>query len=376
MTIAGLTLEGSTSTGAAIRANSATGLTIAGDTITGVGNGVYLAGSGSGIDIEGNAISNTDNDGVLINPGTSNVTIKGNTIENIGQLLNGNGIWFTGSSNDTFANNLIENVAHDGIGGGSAVGVSDASYNDTITANQIVNANQTTSDGGGIYIAGRQLTATGDLISNNTISGTTAAGTANTPQMTFLSPSQLVSFGIYLDDYASGVTVQGNLLTNNLGGIDIHAGSNNLITDNTIVNSTGTALNNQSSDWLNLASTPTGNVFKGNLVSDSQPGSTLAANLGDPSAASWTGNFYDVAGLSPTAFISDTAGAYKVQSLSSWQAAGYDAGATAGVPGFVTGSYALASGSAAAAAGITVPAIGQSGLAGFVATNSYDLAGR
>ncbi len=273
VTIAGLTIEGSTGTGAGLRVNSVSGLTLAGDTITNVGNGVYLAGASSGIDIEGSSISNTDNNGIVINPGTNNVTIKGNSIQNIGQLVNGSGIWFTGSSNDTIANNFIQNVARDGIGGGSAVGVSDASYNDVITANQIANANLATSDGGAIYIAGDQLTSTGDTVSDNTIYGTTAAGTSATAQMTFLTPTQLVSFGIYLDDYASGITVSGNLLYNNVGGIDIHAGSNNTITDNIIANGSGTALNNQPTNSLNLTSTPpVGNVFSGNLVSDSAPG--------------------------------------------------------------------------------------------------------
>ncbi len=377
VTIAGLTIEGSTSTGDGIRANNASGLVLAGDTITDVGNGIELAGVASGIDIEGSLISNTDNNGLLIDPGTNLVTVKGNTFDNIGQLVDGDGIWFTGSSNDVIANNLVENVAHSGIAGGSVVGLSDASYNDSITANMVQNVNISSSDGGGIYITGRQLTSTGDVVSNNTIVGATAAGTAATAQMTFLSPTQLTSYGIYLDDYASSVTVQGNLLINSVGGIDVHAGSNNTITDNVIVNSTGVALNNASSNYIGLPVIPSGNVFSGNLVSDSQPGATLSANLGNPSAASWTGNFYDVAGLSTNSFISDTAGVYKVQSLAAWQTAGYDSGAATGIPGFVAGgTYALTVGSGASAFGISIPAAGASGLVGFIATNSYDLAGR
>ena len=378
VTIAGLTLQGSDSTGSAIRATAANGLTIAGNTIGNVGNGIVLAGAGSGVDIEGNQISNTNNNGVLIYAGTNNVTIKGNAIQNIGQLLTGNGIWFTGSSNDTITNNLIRNVAHDGIGGGSTVGTADASYNDAISYNQIVNANLASSDGGAIYLANRQLSATGDMISFNAVSATSAAGTANSPQTTFLPPSELVSFGIYLDDYSNGVTVHGNLLDGNLGGIDIHAGSNNAITDNIIADSAGPALFNQVANPLNLTTQPpSGNLFQGNLVSDSQPGPQLSVNLGDPTAASWSGNFYDAAGLSDTAFVSDTSGVYKVQSLADWQAAGYDAGALSGTPGFAPGGgYTLPPGSAAAAAGITSPPLSQIGLPGFIAGNPYDLAGR
>ena len=378
VTIAGLTLQGSTSTGSAVRATAVTGLTLAGNTIGNVGNGIVLAGAGDGVDIEGNQISNTDNDGVLVYPGTNDVAIKGNAIQEIGQLLNGNGIWVTGSSNDTIANNLVQNVAHDGIGGGSTAGSSDASYNDAISYNEIDSTNLASSDGGAIYIAGRQLSPSGDTISFNAITGTTAAGTADNSPMTFLSPNQLVSFGIYLDDYASGLTVNGNLLAGNVGGIDIHAGSNNAVTDNIIANGSGPALVNQSADYLNLPTQPpSGNVLQGNLISNSAPGGQLAVNDGDPTAASWVGNFYDAAGVSNTAFVSDTAGVYKAQGLAAWQAAGYDGGAIVGTPGFASaGSYALPPGSAAAAAGVTSPPFAQIGLAGFVATNPYDLAGR
>ena len=160
VTIAGLTLEDTTTTGSAIRDTSGTNITIAGNTIDNVGNGITLANSGDKVDIEGNMIQNTDNNGVLINPGTNDVTIKGNTIQNIGQQVNGDGIWFTNSSNDVISNNLVQNVAHIGIGGGSTVGISDASYNDTISYNQVANTNEDSSDGGGIYIGGRQLIPT------------------------------------------------------------------------------------------------------------------------------------------------------------------------------------------------------------------------
>jgi VCBS repeat-containing protein len=376
VTIAGLTLEDTTTTGSAIRANGTTNLTLAGNTINNVGNGITLANNGSGTDIEGNIIENTDNYGVLVNPGTNYVTIKGNTIQNIGQQVNGDGVWFTGSSNDTIVNNLVQNVAHDGIGGSSIAGASQASVNNTISYNQVSNTNQDSSDGGGIYVGGPQLTDTNDTISYNEVSGTTAVNTANTAQTTFLSPSQLVGFGIYLDDYASGVNVTGNLLYDNVGGVDIHAGSNNTMYDNIIANTSNGALENVATNQLNLTTQPpSGNVFKDNLVSNTQPGGQLAVNLGDPSNAVWIGNFYDAAGLSNTAFVSDTSGAYKVQSLAGWQALGYDSGAVSGNPGFVPGSYTLASGSAASAAGITNPPLSQIGLAGFTATNSYDLYG-
>ena len=292
-------------------------------------------------------------------------------------MLNGNGIWFTGSSNDTITNNLVQNVARGGIAGGSAIGMSDASYNDTISYNVVANANQTTSDGGGIYLAGAQQNLTGDVISYNDVYGTSSLGTAASPTLSFLSPSQLVSFGIYLDDYSSGVTVTGNLLHDNQGGILIHSGWNNTISDNILSNDSVVSLEAAVNNWRGPGiQAPANNVFTGNLVSNVTAGATMDLNAGDPVNASWSGNFYDAAGLSSAAFISYTSQVYKAQSLAKWEAAGFDAGSATGNPGFVDmTSYALAPNSPALALGITSPPISQMGLSGFAATNSYDLYG-
>ena len=378
VTLAGLTITGGASTGAGVRIGNATGVTLAGDTITNVGNGVLFSDTGRNDTVEGCVIANTDDNGILIYPGTSNVTVAGNSIHDIGQLVNGSGIWFTGSSNDVITHNLVQNTAANGIGGGSSLGASDASYNDTISNNQVMNANLDSSDGGGIYIAGVQQTLTGDVVSGNLISGVTAAGTAASGTMQFLSPDQLVSFGIYLDDYASGVTVTGNMLTGNVGGIDVHSGWLNNITGNTLVNTGSIALQEQASNWRGPgAYASTGNVFSGNLVANGKPGAQLAVNLADPSAATWTDNYYTTSGLSAAAFVSDTSGAWKAQGLAAWQAAGFDAGSLSGpvTPGAAT-SYTLPAGSPAAALGVPGFSASQAGLTGYVAANPYELFGR
>ena len=194
------------------------------------------------------------------------------------------------------------------------------------------------------------------------------------PQMSFLSPSQLVGFGIYLDDYASGVNVTGNLLYNNVGGIDIHAGSNDTIADNIIANTSSGALEDVASNWLNLTTqASSGNLFENNLVSNTQPTGQLVVSLGDPSNAAWVGNFFDAAGLSNTSFVTGTLGTWQSQNLATRQALGYDVSSVSGNPGFVPGTYTLAPGSAALAAGITNAPLSHIGLAGFIGTNQYDL---
>ena len=373
VTIAGLTLTGTGTTGDGINITGSTGVTVAGNTISNVGNGINIDSGGGNDSIQSNLIQEINDNGIQIYPGANSVTIQGNTIQTIGQLVNGSGICFTGSSNDTITNNQIQETAMFGIGGGSVIGTSDASYNDNISFNTIRNANRTTSDGGGIYLNGQQQTLTGDTISYNTISGTSAAGTANASQLAFLSPSQLFSFGIYLDDYASGVNVRGNLLYSNEGGIDLHSGWGNTIANNVVDNSGVTALMDQAANWKGTGSQPSaGNVFTGNLVSNMQPGATLVNDEAAPNAATFTGNFYDVAGLGSSAFITQSAnGATQAQSFATWQALGFDKGAVVGTPEFISGNYGSAAGSAASAAGIGSAIINQTGAAGFTASVAY-----
>ncbi len=376
--ISGLTLAGSASSGNGVSVTNSTGVTLAGDTIENVGNGVTFNGTGSGDRIEGSLIAGTDNDGILINPGTNNVTVTGNKIHDIGQLLNGSAVWFTGSSNDSFTYNTVQNVARVGIGGGSAIGLSDASYNDAISYNKIGNTNMATSDGGAIIIGGMQQTATGDTVSYNEVSGTGAAGTSAASKVpSFLPTSQLTSYGIYLDDFASGVTVKGNMLHDNLGGILVHSGSDNLVTNNIIANSAGMATIFQADNWRGAgAAAPSGNLFTGNLIANSTPGAALAVSLGSPGEAQWSRNFYASSGTFGTAFISDNGGNLQYSDFSGWQAQSYDPGSLVGNPGLSdSGSLSLAADSAARALGLSSTPASSIGVSGFTQASHYDLFG-
>lgn len=379
ITIAGLALTDTTSTGSGIGVANATQIDIAGNNIRDVGVGISLSGTSQNDMVEGNQIAATDGSGVQIFQGTSNISALGNYIHDIGQLNSGYGIYFSGSSHDTFANNLIENIAKVGIGGGvSSGGV--GSYDNMISYNEIVNANLTTSDAGAIYINGAgQQGLTGDVVDFNKIHGTIAAGTVSSsgiPSMTFLPPSQLVSYAIYLDDYASGVAIKGNLVYDNVEGINIHSGSNNTVSGNFLVNNSEVALRNQVSNAVVSGVQPsTNNIFTGNLVSTPTPNTMASINMGDTSNAQWADNFYDGSQLGSKAFGALIAGTYHAQDLTGWRALGYDAGAIVGNPMFVdqaAGDYALAPGSAALAAGIVNLPTSLMGLAGFHATNPYD----
>ncbi len=378
ITIAGLTLTDTLSTGSGINVANSTGIDIAGNRIRNVGTGVSFSSGSSDDTVEGNQISATNGNGVQIPAGVDRISVLGNYIHDIGQQTTANGVWFSGSSNDVISYNLIRNVSKNGISGGASAS-GEGSYHNTITYNEIANANQQTSDGGGIYINGRyQQDSTGDVISYNEIHGTTAAGNvgpSGNVSSTFLSPDDLISYGVYLDDFASGVTVSGNLIHDNIGGIDIHSGWDNLISGNFLVNNSGTALQNQVSNALGAGKqASSNNLFTGNLVSIGS-GGLAPVNMGTTANAQWTNNFYDTSTLAAKSFAAFVLSTYTAASLSAWEALGYDAGASSGSPGFVNaaaGNYTLRSGSAALAAGIDNLPTAKMGLAGFSGGNSYD----
>ncbi|MFP3480578.1 DUF1565 domain-containing protein, partial [Burkholderia sp. SIMBA_057] len=86
-----------------------------------------------------------------------------------------------------------------------------------------------------IYLINRQQDLAGHTVAYNEVSGTTAFGNVTWDgkvSPTFLDPTKLVSWGIYLDDWTSGTTVKGNVVHDNVGGIFLHGGWNNTVTDN------------------------------------------------------------------------------------------------------------------------------------------------
>lgn len=320
VTLSGLSIGDAQSGGSAVQISSSQNVTVEDSLIANTGNGILVDGGSSGITLSDNEIANLNGTGILITAGSNGITVDGNYIHDVGALTSGSGIWFTGSSNDVFSNNVIENVAKIGIGGGSLAGASDASYNNLITHNTIVNANQQTSDAGGIYISGRQQDSTGDVISFNTVSNTASAVSSDLG-----NPKAGIGAGIYLDDFASGVSVHDNLLQGNVDGVWVHLGSNNTIDDNVVTGSTvALAMHGINNTGFVALQPPSGNVFANNTAYLDQPGS-IATLISDVlSAAQWSGNVYGGPALSARPFSIDLQGNTTANSFSQWQALGFD----------------------------------------------------
>ena len=375
ITIGGLTLTDTVSTGTGLSLNNATGVTVTGVTIANTGVGIHVSGNSTKDQIYGSEIRNTDQSGIRLDPGSGFVTVSGNWIHDVGQLdTTGSGIWFTGASDDSFTHNLIQNTAAFGIGGGSVVGASDASFRDVISYNQISNANMQNADGGGIMITGQQQSLTNDIVSFNDIGHTLATGTGDQPQLQFLPPADLVSFGIYLDDYASGVQVTDNVIHDGIGGILIHSGWNNTVSNNVLTGNSGIAIEAQASNWQGAGSQPmANNTFAHNIVVLSQAGSTAAALVDAASgAASWDSNLYSGSALGSSSFMISGANEY-LYDLAHWQQKGaaFDPHSVTGATGFVGGSVTPGASSAAASLGINPIQTAGIGLAGYQSQSAY-----
>src|SRR6266853_1560941 len=331
ITLGGLTINGSTNNGVGIDIVNSSSITVEGDHIYGVGTGVRLSGS-TQVQIRGSEINNTVGNAIALESGSNYNTVAGNSIHDIGTLQAfSSGISFFGSSNNDFANNTITNISKFGIAGGSNHGTADASYNNIIEYNSIDHTNLASSDGGGIMIIGTQQNLTGDIIRYNSVANVTAAGTTSwdgTAGSTFLDPtSQLVSFGIYLDDFASGIQVYGNVLNHNIGGIDIHSGWSNTVTNNIIANGSADSLVVQAPNWTGAGATASsGNVFDHNIVLANSATSGTSQSGGSLTAASWDHNLYFGTQLNGAPFhIWGVTGPNYANTLAQWQAQGFDA---------------------------------------------------
>jgi hypothetical protein len=99
--------------------------------------------------------------------------------------------------------------------------------------NDIRDTNQETSDTGAIEVYGGGKKNTGNILRYNSIIN--ALGCKMSHLGEFMTP--FYSWGIYLDDWASDVTVFGNLIVGNVcGGVNMHGGWDNLIENNIMVN--------------------------------------------------------------------------------------------------------------------------------------------
>ncbi len=364
ITIRNLTLGEMSGLGTVMTLNNSTGITVTGNVFRNADMGLSAMGTTSNLSVFGNQFASMGSGGIRLDQSTNATTINANWFHDIGlRQLNGNAVWMAGSSNNIVGNNLFERIAKFAIGGGSTTGTK-ASYNNVIEYNRIDVSNMHAADGGAIMIAGVQGELANDVIRYNEISGTSAAGTVigwnNTINTSFFDPMKLTSFAIYLDDYASGITVTGNVLHDNLGGVLVHGGRQNTITNNEFANNRGDAFVGSEDVWMNLPLPDArNNNFATNIVYMSTADHRAVNLSGVRAMITSNKNLFGGANVTgvdifrawPALMSTGWKGG-----LTQWKAAGFDTASTSGNPLFTNlaaGDFSLAPTSPAFALGFT-----------------------
>ncbi len=236
-------------------------------------NNLDVSRSNTGVEIGGNSvvlknsyIHDVNYTGVNVYDGNYG-QLTGNTISRIGVGASGSktaaGIWWTGTNSLKIDGNTISRIAGDGIGGGSSTG-SGASYNTTISNNEVSYTGSRAPDTGGIYIENYQQNYTGHVVTGNFVHNTLTNGA---------SPN--IGAGIYLDDFASGIAVTNNTIQNGHDGIELHLANNITVTGNTIASPTKVAiLIGDNAVAVPSRHAATNNMISGNTIDLTLPGST------------------------------------------------------------------------------------------------------
>jgi parallel beta-helix repeat protein len=176
----------------------------------------------------------------------SDVNIRSNYVTQ----TRGNGIYIDGVDHGEITKNKVTDIASDEISPKRAIGIMVYGKNFTVSQNEIDNVsyngihtahndNMTISnnvisncllllyDGGGIYTGGEN-----DLLIKNNIVSNIIGNAEGTPAS---EPSDVI--GIYLDDWSSGVTVEGNIVFNcGTTGMLLHNAHDNTIVNNVFYN--------------------------------------------------------------------------------------------------------------------------------------------
>jgi parallel beta-helix repeat protein len=292
--------------------------------------------------LAGNDISDTAEGGINLN-GTRATEVSGNHIHHLGRVYKHNGgiTLQNGASNNHVAGNVIHDVPRYGIT------MKSAGHDNLIEHNRVLNTNLETYDTGAIEVTQQDRDErSGTTIAGNVV-GDTIGYSSTGDKATFLS------WGIYLDSFAGGYTVTGNLVYRNYhGGIMFQGGKDNRVRNNIFVDGyTGQG------HISNFANNQTGCVLERNLFVFSNPQAYLfAAPALTREVITVDRNLYFCPG------IADYVTGWNRRPFAEWQAAGFDAASVRADPLFADPArddYRLRPDSPALALGFEPLALGQ-----------------
>lgn len=199
-------------------------------------------------------IRNAGINGIEIRGGYNNAAI-GNDVYEVGGV--GISIWGGDRKNLTLANNRAENnnihhigifsktssgiycsgvgniISHNLVYSTPRIGIYFDGNDNIIEYNHVHHVNQETQDSGIIYSCSRDWTQRGNVVRFNKLHESGGYGRNNASE-TWQRPFK--TYGIYLDDYTSGVNVYGNIVSKTYNGaVFVHGGRDNIIENNIIV---------------------------------------------------------------------------------------------------------------------------------------------
>jgi parallel beta-helix repeat protein len=206
-----------------ISANGSTNLKVLNTDINNSGrDGIWASGS-KGLQVNLSTVSNSRRNGIDGWYSVNGAVITNSTVSNTGMV----GMPSTTDAGIMFGDggtNRIDNVR---VTNSSYHGISVLHNRSTNVTNNIVDvACVRLTDCGGIYTGARDQLPLTLLIEGNTVNN--VKGTEG--------------IGIYLDDFANGVTVNKNTVSNSTRGLFLHNAFNNVISNNTISSSTSAHL--------------------------------------------------------------------------------------------------------------------------------------
>ena len=177
------------------------------------------------------------------------------------------GVYVTTGSGNRIVHNRIARMPRYGVSLKSYA-VGNASHNNAVEYNDLEDTNLETNDTGAIETLGRDMQDSGNTIRFNLIRRVvglkvTTDGVLHTPFFTW---------GIYLDDFSSGTTIEGNIVDGTVvGAVCIHNGKDNLIQNNILLNGSemNIRLQPHGDDFMH------NNVFRHNIVVYKDPKAIL-----------------------------------------------------------------------------------------------------
>jgi hypothetical protein len=334
------------------------------------GNATWLEQRSHDNQILGNQMTHLGNGGVVLWGNTENQPfdnlIAGNDLEDIGKIYkHAGGVYVISGSGNKITHNQIKNSSRYGIYLVS-LGNDHYSHNNIIEFNEVIDSSLETADTCAIGTLGRDRQSSNNIIRFNSIRNVVGMGTTTSGEI--ISP--YFSWGFYLDDYSSNITIYGNIVVGTvLGAICLNGGKNNYVANNIFIDGLRMQIRLRTQDEFMID-----NIFLRNIIVYKQPEAKLWE-----SAVTWRRDVISECDFNLYWQKDDLDIAKKKEDITpegnliQWQAAGFDLNSLIADPLFVApekNDFRLKSNSPAFKLGFHKIPVEQIGLKGFNLTQS------